>query len=526
MFVSTFAASPTQEHTPSPDALGRAVKLLATGDSKSLSEAAKIIRSAPKQSWAIVDEIAASLERTYDNRLSSALYLVLSQVDSKKIIAQWGTDIRLEGALLREIANRLGPPPRNVKPSLPMDRQSGLSVFAEAVSNDRTRLEALKNLGRLSKVRFDEKLVVAIIGCLDDETIHERQFCCGVAVESIREMAKLVLSQHVVNHEQELAQLLDDARDYRRRCGVEIVAGDLQVISRNGDRVLALVNDESEQVRKMAIRKLPLLTSRANDVVTTLIDSVSKTAEKTAEKTAGQPAGQVSGNQAGVVGGVVYALHEIFPHCDEIDQRRIADWLITLLLDDERIDGHAASYAHWLRGMLPELDQAALDDSLRRLLEDFNRTSPPVAWQLRLLSAAGPRAVKVAPDLRRALETARPTARPAIAAALYQVAKDAEEVLPYYQAALKGDDKQAHYAALNGAKELGAAAAPLVPLLVPHLDESKGNYRYIFALRDIGPPAAAAIPELERLYERAEKSTKKYVVKALRAIRDEPASAQ
>lgn len=495
---SAYATEPEQGSAATDEKLTRVVRLLAAEDSESLNEATKIILSKPKESWAIVEEIAAKLERKHDSRVLHAMRWLIAQVDSSELIKKWGDSNLLDRAILAEIGDRLKLDTGSE--TFEIDLKTALKMFREGLANNETRLATLRVLEGCPEVTFDEKLVDSIIGCLDDESLEEHRSCGGTTVYTVRGRATAVLSQHVANHERRLVPLLFDRRDDQRRCGIEIVVGDPEVLARHADRILELSEDPDPEVRDAAIRKLPHLKGRTKEVVEAIINL------------------KVDSDQR------VYALRDTFPSCDKRDQSRIANWIVDRVVEEEFGARHVYGNVSTLKGILPELDQPTLDKVLQRLLVKFERSNFYQETDLNLLSVAGPRAAIVKPALRGMLKTAPAVMKPVVAATLYRVAKEADEVLPYYQAALESEDEKACSAALRGVKELGAKAAPLVPVILARLDEpSKGRYRCIIALRAIGPPAAAAIPKLEQLLEESEeKSNKKRIESALRVIRNGP----
>ena len=486
--VSTRAAAPKQESDSANKELEKVVQLLDTQNSESASEAIKIIRRMPEESWAIVDEIAAS-------GYLPKVWQVMAQVDFGELINKWGNNDLLDEAILVEIRNRLIS--ETDVQSLKIDRESALEMFRKGISNNQTRFHALRMLQGLPQVTFGEALTDSIIGCLDDEgQVEMGGSCSGPIVYTVRRSATVVLSQHVASHEQKLIQLLEDPRDYRRRCGIEIIVGDSQVLSRHGDRILELVEDQNPEVRDTAIRKLSLLEGRTKDVVKVLTNLKVKNFQS------------------------INCLGAIFPRSDKRDQIRIANWIVDRVVEEGRL---TRAYPDELKKILPELDQPTLDKMLQRLLAKFERSKPCKDWEVDLLSAAGPRAGVVKPALRRMLKDSSAVMKPVVATALFRVTQNADEVLPYYQAALDADDFSLHSAAISGVRELRAEAAPLVPHLIPYLDESRPcNYLYFVALRKIGPAAIAAVPKLEQLRQTAESEKfKKQIESTLRVIRNE-----
>ena len=143
--VSTRAAAPKQESDSANKELEKVVQLLDTQNSESASEAIKIIRRMPEESWAIVDEIAAS---GYLHKVRQ----VMAQVDFGELINKWGNNNLLDTEILGEIRNRLIS--ETDVQSLKIDRESALEMFRKGISNNQTRFHALRTLQGLSLIHI------------------------------------------------------------------------------------------------------------------------------------------------------------------------------------------------------------------------------------------------------------------------------------------------------------------------------------------------------------------------------------
>jgi len=91
--------------------------------------------------------------------------------------------------------------------------------------------------------------------------------------------------------------------------------------------------------------------------------------------------------------------------------------------------------------------------------------------------------------------------------------------------ALADDEEAFHHLALQGLEKYGAESADAVPRLVEWLESGcKGRdlSQLLRTLVAIGPAAAAAVPEVEKLHGHEKWLVRCLAYETLKAIRDEP----
>jgi len=480
-------------------------------NSESRSEAAKLIRSHPKKSWAIVDEVVASNERRWHSGVQHALTVVLWNASSDQLLELWGTEKRIDPLLLDEISKRLEASDSvsdNTRRAI--DHRRGMEVFTQALVTERSRYATLETLKKLPDIEIEQKLFDAIFACLDDESSYTYSlYSHGIVSVDVKDVAidvlkQLVANRKVVKYEVQLTDLLNDKRSCRREAGIRILSGHTELFERNGDKILAMVHDEDAELQEVVIRHLPVLDGRTAGVVKILTAFETPTWK------------------------VVHCLKTIFPKCNVEDQNQIAKFFITRMIHLEGVSQNMPrGLTHLFEQLVPELEQTALDESLDRLLTIFDADNP-ADWQLGIYANSGLRGKRVAPALRKSLAVTSGVTRLKVASALYRVAGDSDEVLPYFRAALESDDGVLHQHAIRGAKALGPDAVELAPLLTSHLETGPYSHIYVFALRRIGPPAAKVLPRLEAMYEAAdeEAQARRHLRSTIQAIRGETSSKQ
>lgn len=138
------------------------------------------------------------------------------------------------------------------------------------------------------------------------------------------------------------------------------------------------------------------------------------------------------------------------------------------------------------------------------------------------LGKFGPKAKEAAPLLLAGLKDSNTGARIAAAGALWQVDRNAKDAVPVLVQVLENDPAIAHLWATTEVAAIGPEAKDAVPALRKLLATSSWPYGAVHALGNIGPDAAAAVPDLLERLESKDGDVRAYAAGALWKINQHP----
>lgn len=323
-----------------------------------------------------------------------------------------------------------------------------------------------------------------------------------------------------------LAQALQVEKEDIRISAVRSL-GELDLASRTAlPALITALQDDNEYVPNYAAEAIGNIGPEAHSAVPALIVVLGEPNEY-ARSSAAEALGKIKAQPKYVVPALIAALQDDDSHVRFMTVEALGEF-----------GPDAASAAHSLReALLRDADAnvrwhaarplAAVDPegkiAIPALIEALKGGDGNVRrFAAMALGKFGPQAKEATPLLLAAIEDKNVGARISAAGALWRVDRNAKAAVPVLVQVLENDPSIAHLWAAQEVADIGPEAKEAVPFLRTLLAKSPWPYGVVRALGNIGPDAAAAVPDLLERLDSKDGDVRAYAAGALWRINQHP----